>query len=374
MNFQNKYPHDLCQKIARPGITLTFVNAMSPVTMQDASDSMLSNGTKKSGISPARIIGKYGMNVNFSINTENRHEGADGSIEESKLSYMLQLTNECIRMQLASDAEEAVDEMPDVLKTEIKYVTNAMRSSRGMSAIEIVLKYPLQEIINAIMNIKTSPYPARNEPQMLALQFALFTVYGRKLSLDGRTSLRDDYLSGQIASKVSMGQDKNTVLIAGLMIKEKDTATLQACLNYTPAKSASKQIEIYKAFKTPNPRKVDVNGNTDGYQLSITCNPSKKTAPVHVELITMKGKPLANRIVGMNIDKNIPPKVFAMDIEMCEWYDAISSAVEYKNAMKCAYIKNARNMELVLDYINRHPGEQPTQEIATRYQSILNFI
>lgn len=374
MNFINKYPHDLCQKIARPGITLTFVSAMSPITMTEASDTMVGT-TKKSGLSPARIIGKYGMNVNFSINTEQRREGADGSIEEKALSYMYALTNECVRMHLNASAAVSGTEMPSILKTEIKYIPSVMKEDRGASAITLVSKYSLSDVLAAINNIRNAMPNPRNEVQKQALTMAMFSVYGRKLSLDGRSSLAADYLSGQMQSKLSMCQNKETVFVSQLMLHETNIATLRECLDYDPANiKPLQQVEIYKAFKTPNPRKVDANGNTDGYQLSIICTPEKESACVHVELITMKGKPLANRMVGMTIDKNIPPKTFAMDIELSEWYDAISSAIEYKNALKSAYIKNARDMELVLDYRNRYPNAQPTQEVAARYNSILNFL
>jgi hypothetical protein len=364
---RNSHPHDLVQPIGRPGVILTFVNAMSPLTLNDCLDETKANGSIKKGISPARIIKPYGMNVNFSINTETRHEGADGSIEEAKLDSMLAVTEYCLHSCMTGVVDNDSDTvpMPEEFKVPINYVTSNMMQDRGLDALSMAKKYSMQDCLEAISNLSKKG-GQRNLTQAQALQAAALAVFAYNNSLNGKSSIAEEIVADSNAFQndfynYSMNHKDAITSMVPMLMNQKMVNILKYNLKNTASAKSSGVITIYKAFKTPHPYQTDANGLTDGYDLSIVFN-AGKSSPIHVELVTMKGKPLQNRAVGMTPDKS-SMKTFQMDISMEEWYSVISAAVAYKNALKAEYMENARNIETVLDWINRNPNQNPTPEM-----------
>lgn len=323
--------------IGRPDMTLT---AHLTLGLYDQDD-------YNQGLSPLEhMFKKYsGLKLNFA--NSSKKTGADGNIELNKLDTVWLKTQTCVQKIL-----EAGKVIENPLLKNINYVPNRYGNLAKQPALSIARAVTFEqasdlasELINA-----TGQFAKRNKENGLCLQDAAYIAYAEKNAILPQI----DTAEHRTAFLNNMAADPNYGFYARLC------QMLDEHPEYLNMNTAEPAIVVYESdMKTPNTSKVDAEGRTKVYSMSVTCTPGQ-ALPFNVSLTVGTGIPVQGRAIGIQPGtyRTNQDGKFNLSLTCEEWVYLISSAVKMKDAYMAANIGNQMGIAIQEDRKNRASWQQ----------------
>lgn len=334
-----KYPETFAE-VGRQNVTVAANTKIRPLTTADFLN----------GESPKKTYKSWSvLNLNFA-NSESK-SGGSGAIEVSHLADVRIRTEIAMREIMENERKglngmnggngsEEKNSAAQLLETKVFFLPREISSDmRGRTAIEIARASGAANAKIAAQNLRNSAnnnekYKDSNLKQANAMELAAIIVDSEVCKLNGKTVKELFAENMDMAMQVchqAFNQNPNdpAVVAATALLNQikQDSSIMELIKNKSEIKNQSGVYKIYpQTLKTPNTSKVDQNGYTKAYSLSITCNPAQLPYPFHIELQTMLGKPLPNRQVGIDGSTIKDKKTFSIDLMTWEWLNIIERA------------------------------------------------
>ena len=301
--------------------------------------------------------------VGFNFSDSSKNEGGDGSIEVNHIADMKIRTNMAMQKIMAAESSGS-KHTPDILDNRVSFLPSDMKDGKGLSIRQLMENYSAAQLEAASKNLFAQAekggnnYAKQNEEQAKGLHIAAIVKTARETFVEDK-SVADIY-AGDLANaakvteqvhKTNPSSAEDNILMAcfGLMKTDK---SLQSVFIKNDTVSAEKLIIYKPVLKTPNTKKVDSEGYTKAYELGVFCNPSVEY-PFHVELTTMKGKPIKDKAVGIQAGTIINRQNFKIDLLSWEWNNIIDSMDWKKKLAELFNYKDAYNAMTIMDEENR---------------------
>lgn len=323
-----------------------------------------------------------GLTLNFADSKKNI--GGSGAIEVNHFAdvklrseiAMKAIMEEEVKKESNPASANGGNTIEEILDTKVYFLPREINSEfRGKGAFDIVKAVGIQVAMNASQNLKSSidnnsKYAENNRKQAAALDLAIILVNAENTLYDGQNSIATLYSGDMNKAFEISNQLFNAQHPAGKVAAELFQAIKQypSIPDYLKSRKNGevKSNGIYRIYgpilKTPNVKKVDNDGYTKAYSLSIYCNPKQLPYPFHVELQTMKGKPLPNHAVGVDGNTITDRKTFSIDLQTWEWLNVINRA-DWEAKLVALWAHNEQYAESVkATNENRMATTAPTQQ------------
>lgn len=304
------------------------------------------------GAMPLQMFKKYScLKLNFS-NSKTK-TGADGNIELSKLDSVWLKTKACIPLLMTP---KGIKE--NALLRVLSFVPNDFGMMAKKSCIQIGRQLTFDQVVTLGQKMQATEgkYAARNAENGKLLIDAAYVAEAERqgiLSQLDTTEKRNAFLQ-QVANHPSAAWYQTLV-----QMLEKHPEYLE--------EKATGDLYIYNApMKVPHSAKVDAQGLTKVYSLTITCNPQKQM-PFNVTLVTGKGKPLGNASVGIQEGTYVRGETFSQDLTCEEWVNIIAQAIHLRDSYVTQHIEAAMMTAIKLDQANRQQYQQQQQNQYNQY-------
>lgn len=375
-----KYPETLVD-VGRADQVLAANSKIQPL---DATD--FANGK-----SPLQAYKPWsGLCLNFADSSKG--VGGSGSIEVNHLADVRMRTQIAMHAVMEMEIKKSNTELGqgktqigDLLDTKVYFLPKEITADyRGKTALEIARGNGYASSMIAVQNLKNSAannpkYAKNNLKQAQAMEMAAAVVAAESTKLDSGQSVSECFCADpskamQIGNELyRAGHPAGAAMAAFYQALQKEPSLLDYLKRAKNGEEKTGRYQIYgPVLKTPNIEKLDKEGYTKAYSLSVYCDPKQLPYPFKIELQTMRGKPMNDRSVGVIGETIIDRKDFSISLQTWEWLNIIERA-DWEAKLVALWAHNEQYAASVAaTQENRAAGSQknqPTQSYGQPYQA-----
>lgn len=322
--------------------TLVDVGRADQVLAADSKIQPLDASDFAKGKSPLQAYKPWsGIRLNFADSAKGI--GGSGAIEVNHLADVKMRTQ--IAMHAVMDAEmqkskielgQEKNQIDDLLDTKIYFLPREITADyRGKTALEIARGNGYVNSMTAVQNLRSSAannpkYTKNNLKQAEAMECAAIIAYAETTKLDNGQSVSECFCvdpakAMQLGSELyRTGHPAGAAMAVFYQALQKEPALLDYLKKEKKGEEKKGRYQIYgPVLKTPNIEKLDKEGYTKAYSLSIFCDPKQLPYPFRIELQTMRGKPQNDRSVGVIGESIIDRRDFSISLQTWEWLNII---------------------------------------------------
>lgn len=374
-----KYPRELT-KCGRSGLVLSSVSKFDPLDTNDY----------ENGVSPLGLKPWSSLSLEFANSDKNF--GGSGCIEATRIAdakirtrYAIGKIMESEASKKASTDSENVKKIRAAAQSEIKYAPGKLTPFKGKSVQEFVNTATPDQVLEMVTFLKNSSdgrYQKVNSEKARAIEILSIVATAKNTAI--AEGVIADVIFDKVAS-VSAGkrlcESNDPMRVAYAQAYQLSKTEYGALFS---ASEDSKGYVIYPmVLKTPNTKKIDADGMTKAYELSVTCYPDRTAYPFTIYLRTMRGYPAQGKEVGITGAKDFHE--FSIDLASWEWTNIIETASNEKSMVEMMQHTTAYQAVLKYEGQNRaasglknHPQtqqpmpqpqcQQPVQQTMPQYQ------
>lgn len=375
-----KYPETLVD-VGRADQVLAADSKIQPLDAMDFA----------SGKSPLQAYKPWsGLRLNFADSSKGI--GGSGSIEVNHLADVRMRTQIAMHAVMEMEMKKSKAEfrqgktkIDDLLDTKVYFLPKEITADyRGKTALEIARGNGYSASMIAVQNLKNSAannpkYAKNNLKQAQAMEMAAAIIAGEATKLDNGQTVSECFCADpsramQLGNELyRAGHPAGAAMAAFYQALQKEPALLDFLKQEKTEGEKKGRYQIYgPVLKTPNIEKLDKDGYTKAYSLSVYCDPKQLPYPFKIELQTMRGKPMNDRSVGVIGETIVDRKDFSISLQTWEWLNIIERA-DWEAKLVALWAHNEQYAASVAaTQENRAAGSQknqPAQSYGQPYQA-----
>lgn len=348
------YPLEL-NSFGRKGTTVSSETKFVPLEPNDMDG--------EHGTPPLETLKKWAaMSIDIvSSGDGNVKGGATANIEATHIEdarvrteiAMKEIMEEEVLMTSGDEDAEVVS----LCNMKLNFIPPSIREKKGQPIVEVVRTSSDKEI-NDIVSLlagsisKNSNYAAQNKKLLFATECLWISKKASELNI----------INNILTSSPPNTPELMAVYTKALGFMKFDV--FKKILSGSEVKNG-KVYKIYKAnIKTPNPNKVDKNGLTRGYSLSVMCSTTHIDYPFDITITTMKGRPKKDGSVGFEKGTVCDTKTYKASLSTWEWLEIIERGTWEKKCMESDAHEKNYALAQKYSFQNRTAAQATTQANA----------